>query len=253
MTLAVACNGVDFVPLATAVPVATDAPPVAADDTFVVPLGAQTALRVLDNDTAALLDLVVTSATTPPHGAVALCPDGTCIHYTPQIRFSGWDTLSYTAADRRGRVAAAVARVRLSTTPPRWVALPTHADLTEGAVTLPLAAAGAAYDDATWRLTAAVTLELEPHAGGADGWPAGVLALGGDAGASVAGADGVTLVATGAHAVTATFGGVLADLVAMAARLAVTPPPRYSGAGVLTLDLCSEWGECSVRSLSYMP
>ena len=234
---------------------ADDGPPVARADTFAVPLDSATQLTVLSNDTAAYGSLVVTSATASDEGVTNVCADASCVSYTPKRRFSGWDAFTYTAEDARGRLASATARVRVATTPPRLLGLPQRADVSEGAPLRPFSGADVAYDDAVWTLVATVTLELDTHSGNATRWPAGTLSLlsaddgmtGGSAG-SVGAQASLAVAATGAHAVRTTFRGNTAQLATQAARFAVTPPPRYGGAGVVRLQVCSEWGECTVSS-----
>jgi Bacterial Ig domain len=94
------------------VPVADDGPPDAAPDTFAVPLASKSLLPVLANDSAAYGALTLTSATASGHGLTGLCANASCVEYTPQTRFSGWDRFSYTAEDARGRLTGAEARVR---------------------------------------------------------------------------------------------------------------------------------------------
>jgi hypothetical protein len=227
------------------VPVATDAPPVANLDTFIAPLDSQAMLPVLDNDTAAFGSLVLTAATSSNFGVVVICPDKTCLQYTPKLRFSGWDSLTYTAQDGRGRNAAASAMVRIETSAPRLLGLSQSLSLTEGSVYLPFVALQVSYDDVHWELRADVTLELDVYSGDAAAWPAGTLSLGGG---SVGGLSEISVVATGDHTIGTVLAGNVSAVTTLVQRLAVATLPRYSGVGVLRLDVCSEWGECVVRS-----
>jgi hypothetical protein len=144
-----------------------------------------------------------------------------------------------------------LAQVRIETTPPRLLSVPPYADLPAGTPLLPLSGARVAYDDATWLLTATISVELDAHAGNASSWPAGTLSLGGGSAAaagSVGAQAALTVVATGDHRVEAAVSGNLSALAARAAPFAVAPPPAYSGTGVVQLRVCSQWGECTVRT-----
>lgn len=231
------------------VPVAVDGPPVATNDSFVVPLNAQTKLSVLDNDSAAYGSLTVVSTTSSTHGTAVVCPDGSCVAYTPSLRFMGYDELTYTARDLRGRTVTARALVRIATTPPRLLGAARHGDLQQGLSQAPFAGATLTYDDAVWRLTANVSLELDTHAGASAEWPAGALALGGGNGTSVAALSQLLVAPRGEHAVGAVLEGSKGEMAVHLESLTVAAPPHYSGVGIARLRLCSEWDECSVRAL----
>ena len=233
------------------VPVADDVDPEAINDIFEVPLGQQSTLNVLRNDTAAYGSLAVAAVTTSTHGTTVKCVDNSCVQYTPSRRFSGFDMFGYTAEDARGRRATAEARVRISTTAPRVLGLAAHATVAAGAPVLPFSSANIAYDDNVWQLTLNVTLQLNTHAVNATRWPASTLSISGGAADQIGSVDSqaaLNVRAVAPFAVSAQMSGNISTLAAGAAQLAVVPPTGYSGVGLVLLEVCSQWSECTVRA-----
>ncbi len=94
--------------------------PVAGDDTTAVDEGSSVLVNVLANDSDPDGDdLVVSGATTPAHGAVAVEPGG--VRYTPTAGFSGTDTFDYTITDELG--ATDVGRVTVTVRPTRNISV----------------------------------------------------------------------------------------------------------------------------------
>lgn len=83
---------------------ATNAPPVAAADTFFVEPGStNTALPVLANDSDPDGDtLRVVSVTAATHGVASVGAGGANVLYTPNPSFQGQDTFTYTVTDSKG-------------------------------------------------------------------------------------------------------------------------------------------------------
>lgn len=232
-----------------------DGPPSASPDFFVIPLSEQTTLSVLDNDAAVFGNLTVSSASASTHGLVAPCANASCILYTPRYRFSGYDTVAYTATDARGRSVSSIATLRIRTSPPGFSAIP--ADLTspqETAVS-PFAGAAVTYDDQAWNLTLTVTFRAGEHAPAAARWRADTLSLlprgstvdPGSLQALALLARAQVEVVDGA-AVRATLQGNLSEVSALLQDVTVRPPEGYAGVAQVALQVCSQWTECSVRS-----
>ncbi len=94
--------------------------PIAADDNATTPEDTPITVAVLANDSDPDGDaLIVTSVTTPTHGAAVLNPDNT-ITYTPDANYNGIgglppDSFSYTISDGQG--GSATATVTITVTP----------------------------------------------------------------------------------------------------------------------------------------
>ena len=92
---------------------ATNAAPVAVDDTATTSSNTPVSISVLANDTDADHDtLSVQSVTTPAHGTAVI--QGTQVRYTPTAGFSGNDAFSYTISDGLGGTATAGVTVTVS-------------------------------------------------------------------------------------------------------------------------------------------
>ncbi|MEL6998841.1 MAG: Ig-like domain-containing protein [Pseudomonadota bacterium] len=82
-------------------------PPVARDDTDLVPQGGTVDVVVLTNDSDADGDtLTVIDVTDPDNGTASVNPDGT-INFTPDFAFFGDETITYTITDGSGATASA--------------------------------------------------------------------------------------------------------------------------------------------------
>lgn len=238
------------------VPVVEDGPPSAAPDFFVVALSSQTTLDVLRNDAAAFGNLSISSSSASSHGLVTACANASCLLYTPRYRFSGYDTVAYTATDDRGRAASATATIRIRTSPPGFSALPGHVTALQATAATPFAGAAVTYDDAAWNLTVAVTFRAGEHAPPAAGWRAETLSLLSE-GSGVAPGSLQALavlarmqveVVDGAS-VRAQLQGNLSEVSALLGEVTVRPPEAYAGVAQVSLQVCSQWTECSVCSL----
>jgi hypothetical protein len=183
---------------------------------------------------------------------VALCPDRSCIQYTPRSRFSGYESLSYTAQDARGRNVTSSVRLRLATAAPVLQSLPHVLDSPQATRLKPLAAATVAYDDAEWQLTMTLQLTLAQHAQNAVDWPANIFSIAADPDVPYGSLQALQRLSelrvrpVDTHSVQATLSGNLSALSARAADLVLTPPPHFSGPGLLELRTCSQWDECTV-------
>ena len=113
-SLQFAINGQNFVEFATVVPILSDYPPMASNDVVAVSEGALNRLAVLSNDSVAFGSLTVSTVSASVMGIVGVCGDGSCVEYTPKIRFQGFDTVRYTVTDGRGRSASATVQVQCS-------------------------------------------------------------------------------------------------------------------------------------------
>lgn len=90
-------------------------PPVAADDTYQVPINVPSTLPVLTNDTDADGDtLAVVDVVQPQHGSVTVSPTGQLI-YTPDAGFTGTDSFTYTVSDGKGAEDSAVVSLQVGT------------------------------------------------------------------------------------------------------------------------------------------
>lgn len=94
--------------------------PVAVDDAFTTPRDTKLVVYdfdgVLANDNAFNGRLFVASTGTPAHGTVAVTEDG-AVTYTPEKRFVGEDSFTYTVTDRSGVTATATVRVNVTAVP----------------------------------------------------------------------------------------------------------------------------------------
>jgi hypothetical protein len=94
-------------------------PPIAQDDSAATEEGTPVTIEVIDNDSDPDGDsLIVTSIRQPKHGDVD--NDGTNVTYTPDSRFNGSDTFTYTISDGHGgsAMAAVTVAVALVNEPP---------------------------------------------------------------------------------------------------------------------------------------
>ena len=88
--------------------------PVATNDTAITAEDTPVTIAVLGNDTDVDGDtLLVTAASTPPHGSAAINPDGT-ITYTPVADYNGADGFTYTISDGHGGTASAPVTVTVT-------------------------------------------------------------------------------------------------------------------------------------------
>jgi hypothetical protein len=238
------------------VPIAVDHAPTTQKDSFVVSLDSQSSLNVLANDYAAFGTLEVSSTTAGSHGVALRCPNNYCILYSPGTRFSGFDQLSYTAKDLRGRAVHGTALIRLQTTPPKLLGLPKHADIIQASLFPVFAGSTVSYEDTVWQLTANVSVELDIHAGPSEQWPAGVLSLGilngsaATAVSTVASQSRISVLPSHQYAVSSVLTGNRSSLGDALKELVLTLPPTYSGGALVQLQLCSQWMECTVRTVS---
>jgi hypothetical protein len=84
-----------------------NSPPKAANDTASTSKGSPVTVAVLANDTDPDNDpLKVVALTTPAHGAAIAQPNGR-VTYTPNQRYLGADTFTYTISDGQGHTAVA--------------------------------------------------------------------------------------------------------------------------------------------------
>ena len=103
---------------------ATDAPPVAQNDSTLTPPGTAVQINVLANDGDPENDpLSVTGFTQGVHGSVACLPGGNCT-YTPDAGFSGIDTFTYTASDGLGGTSIGTVTVTVSAADTTLIAPP---------------------------------------------------------------------------------------------------------------------------------
>ncbi|RME30836.1 MAG: tandem-95 repeat protein, partial [Candidatus Zixiibacteriota bacterium] len=83
--------------------VSVNDPPLAVDDAAVTPENTTVVVPVLDNDSdveGPLTGASLTLTRTPTHGVATI--QQTTISYTPQVNFSGTDTLAYVVQDNQG-------------------------------------------------------------------------------------------------------------------------------------------------------
>jgi VCBS repeat-containing protein len=74
---------------------------------------------VLSNDTDAEGDsLTVSGASDPAHGTTSVQPNGTVL-YTPDKRFKGTDTFTYTATDGQAESAPATVTIQVTACKPK--------------------------------------------------------------------------------------------------------------------------------------
>jgi hypothetical protein len=241
------------------VPVTIDHDPKTQNDSFVVALDRQSSLNVLANDAAAFGTLEVTSTTASNYGVALRCPNNSCILYTPSSRFSGFDQVSYTAQDLRGRTVPGTTFIRLQTAAPKLLGMPKHADILQATSFPVFSGSSIAYEDAVWQLTANVSVDLDMHAGPSDQWPVGLLSLGGLASGTAAGVSTlatqskISVVPAGRNTVSTSLSGNRTTLGLALKELLLTPPATYSGGALVQLQLCSLWMECSVSFLPFKP
>lgn len=233
-----------------------DGPPTAAADFYVVAPSQQTRLDVLSNDAAVFGNLTIASSTASSHGLVTACANASCILYTPRYRFSGYDTISYTATDARDRSAASTATLRIATTPPGFSSLPPNAQTTQGAALTPFAGAAVTYDDQAWNLTLAIVYRTDAHAAAAGSWQADTLSLlPQGSGIAPGSLQALALLArmqvqvVGEAAVRAQLQGNLSEVSRLLSDVTIRPPAAYAGAALVSLQVCSQWTECTVSSL----
>lgn len=238
------------------VAVVQDGPPTAGADFFVVSPADQTRLDVLANDAAVFGALTISSSTASTHGFVAPCANSSCLLYTPRYRFSGYDTVTYTAADGRGRSATSSATLRIATSPPGLNSLPAHVQTTQAAATTPFSGAAVTYDDQSWNLTLTITFRTDAHAAAAGAWRADTLSLLPQGSPVSPGSlQALELLArmqvevVDAAAVRARLQGNLSVASGLLQDLTVRPPEGFGGAALVSLQICSQWTECSVRLL----
>lgn len=244
--LAFSRNAQDFVTLDTRMPVRVDAPPVAADDFYGVPVTAGTDLDVLQNDAVAYGAAHVQSVTTSRVADVTLCADAACIVYTPLLRFSGYDDVGYMMADERGRLASASVRVYIQPSAPRLINLPTYYQVAQ-ALTLQLPSGTILdYKDAAWQLTSRVTLHLDSHAPPPQDWPQAYTSTTPGTG-NVWGINATAQAALASEARVSEvyFIGTFSAVTLALAALRVPLPVNFRGAGVVTLSVCDQWGLCA--------
>lgn len=219
-------------------------------------LTAQTTLDILGNDAAAFGNLSISSSSASSHGLVTACANASCLLYTPRYRFSGYDTVTYTATDDRGRTASATVTIRIRTSPPGFSALPAHVTTLQTAATTPFSGAVVTYDDAAWNLTVAITFRAAEHAPAAASWSAETLSLVSEgSGVAPGSLQALALLArmqvevVDGAAVRAQLQGNLSEVSGLLREATVRPPEAYSGVAQVTLQICSQWTECSVRVL----
>lgn len=244
--LAFSRNAQDFVTLDTRMPVRVDAPPVAADDFYGVPVTAGTDLDVLQNDVVAYGAARVQSVTTSRVADVTLCADAACIVYTPLLRFSGYDDVGYTMADERGRLVSASVRVYIQPSAPRLINLPTYYQLAQ-ASTLQLPSGTILdYKDTAWQLTSRVTLHLDAHAPPPQDWPQTYTSTTPE-NANIWGVNATAQAALAPEARVSEvyFTGTFSAVTLALAALRVPLPATFCGAGVVTLSVCDQWGLCA--------
>jgi uncharacterized repeat protein (TIGR01451 family) len=88
--------------------------PMAADDTFTVAEDSgPTRLDIRANDVGVVDQPVVTAATDPPHGTVAVNADGS-VTYTPDPDYHGPDSFSYTVTDADGQMSMAMVSITVT-------------------------------------------------------------------------------------------------------------------------------------------
>jgi hypothetical protein len=94
-------------------------PPVATNDSARTKAGRSVAINVLSNDTDAEGDsLTVSGASDPAHGTTSVQPNGTVL-YTPDKRFKGTDTFTYTATDGQAESAPATVTIQVTASKPK--------------------------------------------------------------------------------------------------------------------------------------
>jgi hypothetical protein len=236
------------------VPVVDDVPPSSAPDVFVVPYNSQSRLSVLANDTAAYGSLALTQTTSPRHGLIAMDTNASSILYTPRYRFNGFDRLLYSAKDLKGRDVTDSVLVRLATSPPTFTvtAMP-HIDSIQKSSFLAFENLRVTYEDLFWNLDLRVSLRFDDFVIPSDQWAATVYAVAGvdwqELG-SLAAFDllrKLGISQKNATALVSRVSGNITTIAELLTNIEVRPPESYSGVGVLEVELCSEWGECSVR------
>jgi Bacterial Ig domain len=233
------------------IPVTSDSPPAARPDVYVVPLEGQSSLHVLSNDSVAFGSLSVIGVTDSTNSVCSPCVNASCIVYTPRFRFAGFDQITYTAVDARGRVTNTTVSVRIVTTPPRLTTVPAKLNNAQNSRVQPFISSQLSYEDPAWRLSAAVTLRLSSFAPPASSWPNNAISLLSSAAETVSSAqaaDASSLSLVNASSIEATMSGNVSALQAQLSRLTVLAPQTYSGPSLLSLAVCSEWQECQVRA-----
>ena len=105
--------------------------PVAGDDPVSTPMGTETIINVLGNDTDADGNALTITAVTPAaHGTVAIIDSGNSLRYTPAAGYDGDDSFTYTISDGQGGVDTA--RVTVTVLPNRAASLVAAYNFNEG-------------------------------------------------------------------------------------------------------------------------
>ena len=98
---------------------AANTPPTATNDSARTKAGRSVAINVLANDTDAEGNsLAVAGASDPAHGTTSVQANGTVL-YTPDKRFKGTDTFTYTATDGQAESAPATVTIQVTASKPK--------------------------------------------------------------------------------------------------------------------------------------